>query len=436
MSMIETRLPGRHTTPAQVVRALNRAMGRRPLARVELRYSTQAETPLHAQAAKQAIARLLQQHGQGQVEVSVRAHEGAIDDAAGEHLLRLIPQPEPEAALPAARGWQRLLQGWWPWQGAHAGGAGGPAGAGKARTEPGLQPAEPGPPPISRPQAVALLRQAVDQAAATGVTDDAGAANGSTPVAQALVIVRLPGLHAALEPLVRQDGRALAGMLRAHGLAVAPAFEVGYRFQPPQGGDGTGYANEGDLEVRLLAHPAPAERAGATPARHAAAHTAMPAGTALPAAHGTAMPAPEAQQPMLRIRVLGPADAPLPEPLELPPLPLPARLDRETLATAAAALGRPLPAEWLAGASQRCPLGLEQDPQGRVLLTAPRRVGPTGAQQPLYHDVQTRQPLPERLDWRPGQALRLCVNHPARLLIGAEGQRLPALCLELRVDGL
>ena len=482
MNAIETRLPGSRTTPAHVVRALDRAMGRtmgramgrRPPARVELRYSTQAELPLPPQAVKQAIARLLQQHGYGQVAISVRAHEGAIEDATGEHLLRLVPQAAPEPTPPAPRGraWWHAL---WPWAQAPAG------SAAAARTEPGLQPQsqsqpQPQPPAVGRALAVRLLREAVAKAAAEGVADpldarvtsDAHAAPAGGRqglVAQALVIVRLQGLHAALEPLVRQDARAVAEMVQRQGLALAPAFCVAYRHEPPQAGDGTGYASEGDLEVRLLSRPAApavdgaardddparrtapqprpramdapmsAHRSASTDAEASAGATAWP--TALPgsAQDATAMPEAGTAAPMLRVRVLGTAQAPLAQPLDLPAAALPARLDRSTLARAGGAGGQDLPADWLVVVSQRCPLTVEAGADGRPVLHAPRRALQGGGEQPMYFDARTRRPLALHTALQPGVPLQVFANDPSRPLIGPDGRRHPALLVELRSAG-
>ncbi len=91
MNVIETRLAGHQATMKHITRLINRHLGGMQLARVELSFSTQSAERLVPEAAKKSIAVLLREHGMGMALVSVRPHDGPIDDASGDHVVRLFP---------------------------------------------------------------------------------------------------------------------------------------------------------------------------------------------------------------------------------------------------------------------------------------------------------------------------------------------------------
>lgn len=438
MSPIETRLADRQATLAGITRAIHQHLGQTPLARVELRYSTQARVPLAPQVAKQTIANLLREHGHGITAVSVRAHEGPIDDATGEHLLRLfpaeparaVPSPQPAGAAQPLRGWRAWLARWFPrWFSAPA-----PA----PRQEPGLARPQPA---VASAEAVAKLRQAVRKGATLVVTDTGTAVVGGSSAAQAVnrarIIVRLEGLHRVLQPLVQKDAASIAGMVKAAGLVVATDFAVDYRFEPAQVGDGTSVANESDVEVWVIvgasagATVLPASQASAQPQPASAARpqasTAVAAeGTAL--AGGTAMPAPSSVPgPALTVRVLGTLQASFAEAFELHFDSLPARFDRAALERAG--FGRAQPG-LLAVASNSCPLLIRQGDDGELRLQAATRTVADGADLPMYFQRDTLQGLHGELSL-PGGRTQLIVNAPGGVHDPASGRLLPALVIEL-----
>lgn len=412
------RLTARQATLAGIERAIHRELGRTPLARVELRYSTQAREMFSAQQAKLVIARLLREHGHGTAAVSVRPHEGAIDDATGEHVLRLMPAPGttrgagPAGAVP-----------WWRRLAARLRRSAPDAGR---KVEPGM--GDPVPTIPSR-EAVRKLREAVQLATSFVETTTGTALVGedlaSAGVAEAQVIVRLPALHRVLEPLVRGDAEAIASMVKVAGFALAEGFRVSYRYLPvPQHAEGTAYANEDDLEVRLVAvtQPTPAGAGSGT-------LTLQPfcrrddngsSGTALPATpdHTT-----------VQVRVLGTTAAAFPEPFVVPfaGAPMPWRFDRDALERAGFGCAHP---ELLAVASNSCPLIIDGLAADRITLQATARALPGGGSIAMYHRQADLEPLIGTLSV-PAQGVVLVANAPAGVLDPRTGMRLPALILQV-----
>lgn len=437
MSPIETRLVDRQATLAGITGAINQHLGQTPLVRVELRYSTQARVPLAPQLAKQRIANLLREHGHGITEVSVRAHEGLIDDATGEHLLRLFPaelprpalSPQPNDTARPLRGWRAWLARWFPnWFGAPVPVP--PPGRGATRPQPAVASAE----------AVAKLRLAVRKGATQVEIDTGTALVGGNSAAQAVdrarIIVRLEGLHRVLQPLVQKDVASIAGMVKAAGLVVATDFTVDYRFEPTQVGDGTSVANESDMEVRLIVGPCvavvPATQGSArpqpVPAVRPQASTAESApSTAL--AGGTAMPTPSAALgPALTVRVLGSLQASFAKAFELHFYSLPARFDRAALERAG--FGRVQP-ELLAVASNSCPLIISQGGDGEWRLQAAFRTVAGGVDLPMYFERDTLRGLKGELSL-PGGRTQIVVNAPGGVHDPASGRLLSALVIELQ----
>lgn len=386
MEPIESRLSGRQATLAAVLRAVDRQLASQALARVELRYSTQAARPLDAVRAQQAIAALLRERGLPHASISVRAHESPLDDGAGEHLLRMVPAaPSPVAAHGL---WQRL------WRSLFGG------------DEDGVQ-AVPMPAvrPVSSAEAVQALRAAVNVANAEGMAR----------IGSARIVVRLPELHATLQRMVTAElgaaAQSMAGMLRAKGLACAEAFAVAYAFEPHRDGDGTAYAHESDIEVVL--------RPAGTAAFDATAMPRLPQATALPAA---------ARSPAVRVRVVGTTAGDFPQAFELPLAQLPARIDRDSLR--ASGFGR-AHAQLLAVASNSSPLTVTLGAHDRPVLNASARTGAGAAPQPMYFRARDHEPL-QGEHTLPPEGLRLLVNSPSGALDPASGRLLPALVLELR----
>lgn len=425
---IDIRLTGRQATPQAIARVLHRHLGSHALARVELHYSTQADPPLAAQACKQAIANLLREHGQSLVAVSVRRHEGAMDDAAGEHLLRLMPATQrPAAATTVAptgwRGWLARLFG---------GGLQGGRAALSPRVEPAAMPAAPA---ISRAEAVKLLRAAVLQATAYIETDTGTALVGAEATGQgigvAVVTVRAAELNQVLEPLVQQDPRAIAQMVQSAGLALAEGFAVRYRFRPHQDGDGTALANESDVEVRLVIGPAAqaAAPSGAVAGCEPAVQGPVVGGTALPAGGFTAMPLvlPRPPAPVLTVRVLGTLERAFDQPFELHFAALPARFDRQALQQAGFEQRHP---GLLAVASNQCPLTVEAGADGRLVIQAASRPDAGGISRPMYYDAHSQAGVTGARSLAGGRAL-LIVNSPGGVADPATGRHLPALLIEL-----
>ncbi|MES2946265.1 MAG: hypothetical protein V4772_25625 [Pseudomonadota bacterium] len=355
MTVIETRLVGRQANLSGITRFINRQLGGMVLARVELRYSTEAAEPLAPQLAKQAIGKLLRENGFGNAAISVHAHEGQIDNATGEHVLRLFPaevqnkKTEAESASKPASGllaWlARIFPRWF--------------GKTRAAHQPAKATTQPKAPDISKAEAVAHLRKAVALAAAYVETETGTAivATRNTPqtVGEAQVIVRLPALNEVLQPLLLQNpaqsALSIAPMVSAQGLKISPGFCVTYAFKPRVTGDGTTYASESDIEVVLRlagsknsSHSASGQKTTAPDISKAG----MSGGTAMPATGtGTALPprtSPKAVPPALTVQVLGTfqggALQAFATPFELPFATLPARFDRNALEKSAFAKSR------------------------------------------------------------------------------------------------
>jgi hypothetical protein len=279
MNVIETRLTGRQATLDGITRFINQQLDSMTLARVELRYSTEAEHPLAAQQAKQSIANLLRESGMGAVAVSVRAHEGLLDNATGEHVLRLFPlKLAAKSAGAAAPVWlpkwsARLLARFSPDSAQTQRQAGAQdagttvAGSSQTTSAQGEKPANPQAkagkraPGLSNAEVVGHLRRALALAANYIETASGTALVGMAQdeaervIGQAHVIVRQENLHQVLQSLIATDlvqaAQSIGGMLKTQGLTLAKGFAVSYAFESRKCGDGTAYASEADLQVVL-----------------------------------------------------------------------------------------------------------------------------------------------------------------------------------------
>ena len=87
----EVRLSGSQATLPGVMRHINRRLAGGPFSRVEVVFSTQAAGRVEPSLARNQIKQLLREHGMRNVAVSARAHAALLDDASGEHLIRLYP---------------------------------------------------------------------------------------------------------------------------------------------------------------------------------------------------------------------------------------------------------------------------------------------------------------------------------------------------------
>ena len=252
----EFTLADKQATVAGVTKLINRHLRGQPLRRVEVRFSTHAGQPFDPNAAMQQIKGLLREHGLSAVEVSVRALELAIDDAAGEHRVRLLhkdeAQPSPAAGSFGSRLGERtggrfsgLLARLVPGRRASAPMAG--HGATQLTQVPVPQPQPKAPQPPAEPavpqkRAVELLKQAL----AVAVRDE-GPTLGDVAVQSLRITVRLASLHQALSPLVARDavgaGQWATRLLAEHQIAAGPGLRVAYDYKPPQAGAG------GDLEI-------------------------------------------------------------------------------------------------------------------------------------------------------------------------------------------
>jgi hypothetical protein len=428
---IEIRLTGRQANLAGVRRSVHRHLGQGRLTRVELRYSTKALVPISAQEATQEIARALGEAGAGATTaISVRAHEDRIEEASGEHCLKLFfaPSDKPASATdPALPWWKRWLAKWFP----RAAAVVQPDGAAPAVVTPR----------VDSQLVVRRLREAVDLGARFFGTDQGAVlvngAGKSMPITEARVVVRVPELHLALEPLIVDDRagakRSIGKMIVDKGRVLDDDFQVSYEYRPRVNGDGTRLGIEGDLEVVLRSAGAVTAKPGEQ--RVEPKLTAQSAdGTLLPgpAANGqgdlpTLLPQPTPAAPVLTIRVIGTMDRPFDAPVDLHFERLPARFDRHALEQAG--LGRSHP-ELLRVASNSCPLVIDRDSQGQAQVRASVRTGPDGVELPMYHDHEALTALPGVAPFSSTKAQRVVVNSPAGVPDPA-GALLPALVIEL-----
>ena len=426
MQMIEQRFSGRDANLTKIKRAIDRQLARGKLRRVEVRYSPEATQTMHEDQAKAAIVDLLLEHGMQGAEVSVRQHEGALDIASGEHVLRLYPRvvagPNAGAGAGAGagaaaaagdlagfRGW---LARWFPaWFAV-------PLGQAQGAPAPVPAPA----PQVSKPQAVALLRQAVAKSVLFRQSESGSLLVGQTtdrgPVSAAQVLVRDAALHAVLLPLLPSGAAstadAVAAMLGQNGLKVGPGFRVSYDYRAPGQASKTTYAGQADLEVKLMFHTPAAVRPDPVVDEYDNM-TAIPLRQVIPSRARVA----------LEVLVLGTwqngATQAFANPVALQYSSFPARFDRHALMNSRLAQEHPA---LLAVASNSRPLLIDQDgPDALVLHT------PGGAD--MYRRLPSLQALHEAEPLNPHNAM-LLVNDPGGVHRPDQQQTLPALVIQLR----
>ena len=419
----EVRLSGSQATLPGVMRHINRRLAGGPFSRVEVVFSTQAAGRVEPSLARNQIKQLLREHGMRNVAVSARAHAALLDDASGEHLIRLYPDMSQardagthDIAQPASSPKQQAAgrASWLPsralrWL---------PEGLRRrlrSQDSPAPQPA------VSAAQAAAVLRQAV----ATAARDQAARAQHG-PWAHAEVRVSLQTLDESLRPLVMGDlarsQESIAQQLSSLQQPVTPWFTLHYVFRAPTMGEGTSYSSDHDIEVLLRSVPyEPELGVGSAPP---VTPTLLPQDAA-----SEATLLPDSARPMtLRARLTGTLEGAFEQALELPLSSLPARIDRETLARAGLSGVRP---ELLALVSNRAPLRIAAGRHGALELHAARRDGSDGPPVPLYFARSTLAPLPAVTALPPG-GLDVVISDPAGTWDPKLRRRLPALVMELR----
>ncbi len=444
MNPIETRLCGRDANLKGITRFINHHLGGQPLDRVELRYSTRSAEPLDPSLAQKAIGDLLREQGMGRAAVSVRAHAGQIDNATGEHVLRLSVQERPT----------RRCSGWWAWLAwlfprwcqpvSSQTGAAATTSAPSAPKTPAVTPKP------SDSQAVVYLRQAAELAATQAKADSPH--NDTQRVAQAKVVVRLDYLHQTLGPMVQGDpnqpapakkaalteaAQSIGAMLRKQGLSLSSDFTVSYDYRPRIESEGTSLANETDVEVVLVWD---SDRR-VEPTLDTPSHLPSSDGTLLPSTppvadigmDDTALPA---TAPALIVRVLGTlqgrAVQPFAQAFELKFAALPARFDRTALELAGFGQVHPT---LLAVASNRCPLEISQGADKVVRIRSAVRTNADGSTLPMYYLPKTLTALAEE-DILTHTTTQLVVNNPTGVQDLASGNTLPALVIELICAGV
>lgn len=470
----EFTLADKQATVAGVTKLINRHLRGTSLRRVEVRFSTQASQPFDPNVAMPQIKGLLREHGLSAVEVSVRALELAIDDAAGEHRVRLLHKDMTQPAAGGASVGNRfggrfagLLSRLVP------GRLGRAPQAGQGSTQvlaPQPQPVAPQPPAepaVPQKRAVELLKQAL----AVAVREE-GPMLGDVAVQSLHITVRQAGLHQALSPLVARDaagaGQWAARLLAEHQIAAGPSLRVAYIYKPPLQGEHTEVVAGSDVEIHLsrealapasqpaprapspAVHPAPVpvlDDAVPMPARWPAPAAALPQapkalaepflGTIMPMDRvddrlddgATILPRAVLPQAALTVRVLGTTERNFDAPFELRFDSLPATFDRAALQRGGFATRH---GAALRVASQSCPLVIDRDGDGGLVLRAGARPGTT--ELPMYFRADNQAGVMGTVALRT-RAEVLVVNGPLPLVDPASGERLHPLVIEIALAG-
>jgi hypothetical protein len=251
-NVIEARLAGANATLSGILRVAQRHLPRGPFARVELRLSSRARDRLEIPVARAAIERCLRHQGMGRVAISIRSLDATCGSDVGEHVLRLYPAErrgpaEDDFVSPAvqpATWWARWREITWPVRRLKL-----------ASPEAATRCDE----PVSREEADRLLRAAVRAAAAR---ESAHGRHG--PWAEAVVIVRRPALDAVFRQMLAPDDGVpacvdlaartawLSAHVRAEGHKVLSRFSVRFESKARAVGEGTTFAQQAVLEVRLV----------------------------------------------------------------------------------------------------------------------------------------------------------------------------------------
>lgn len=229
----EIRLSGPRASAAQIARTVHRHLRSAGLARVEVAYSTQTSPAITQADIRAVLAPYMSQVAAAKTPVSIRRHSNPLDDAAGEHVVRLIYGNGVQAGT--RRGW---LAQKFPWIAQLLG-----VRPQDRQVQSALEPR------VSNAQAVAALKRAVQQAVQTF-------GRSPSPIAAADIIVYDTPIHNALGGLVSDSAALsqwLAHQLRANGAPVAPRFTATYVHRPVEEGDGTMTVLAGDVEVNLRA---------------------------------------------------------------------------------------------------------------------------------------------------------------------------------------
>lgn len=435
----EFTLTGKQTTVAGVTKLINRHLRGTTLRRIEVRYSTQVSPPFQQEASQSQIAALLREHGVTNVSVSVRHTEVAIDDAAGEHRVRMIHEQREPSGFGSLFGVGPSFPGWLvrlvPGRRSPAPDAG-PADAPLAQQPPAAR-QPPAGPAVTERRATELLSQALTLALrGEGPTLD------DEPIQGLRVIVRHPDVHFALGALLSRDpsGSSVwaARALAKHKRTAVAAPHIAYDYQPPQRGEHTEVVGGADIEVQLLRTP-PAAATAPAPDRDTSARPAVPHllhkrvdpshATALPiegATHdGTLLPATSPPPAALTVRVLGTTERNFDHPFELRFDRLPATFDRQALERGGFAARH---GASLRVASQSSPLVIDRDGVGGLVVTAAARPGTNRL--PMYFRADTHAGVVGTQSLH-AQSERLVVNGPMPLVDPVNGGCLHPLVVEL-----
>lgn len=428
MDTIETRLSGRDASIKGITRDINRSLGSAPLARVEVHYSNQSQDPFNAVEARSLIAALLRENGMHLTKVSVRPHEALIDNATGEHWVRLYLAEQSVARLPHS-GFMAWLARWFP--GLFA------SKPTPAEVEPRMTPPPPKvTPKITDADAVAYLNKAIHSAAGSF-------ASSGEQALEARIIVRLDYLHTALEPLLRHDidtgsaAKSIAGMLKKNAIPTGPGFKVSYTYTPVLETESSIFASETDIEVRLFGPTDTQNRVEPSLDGTAAFDKTLFPSRAYPAAaadQNTAMPFRTLKPlPALTLRILGTLQGgalqSFDQPFELSYATLPARFDRKTLELAGFGQLHP---KLLSLVSNSCPLMVQQEPDRAVFVLSGIRKDAQGYLLPMYYRRDTLAALVGEHAMTQTR-MQLVVNDPHGVQDPTGGGSLPALVIELQL---
>ena len=450
---IEFRLASKTAAVTELVKAVNRHIKSKPLLRVEVRFSSQAAQGFDADRARQELRGLLSEHGHVGTAVSVRPIELPIQDAFGEHIVRLYPKPP----APRQDGWPQRLgerwSGWWTARGSKA-----PANSRTDEPTLGAPAATPAPAAASAPAISATIAAHELRKALLLALKLRGKQAGAAAAIHAVSItVRNAELHRALAPLVgsQQDhtARWVREELQKQRAAFDPALATAYRYQAPGSGQFTELADGNDLEIVFDAsveateptaaiiddgasHDGPLVDVSVKPeASDATGPSPMPPQTSsgrtmhseptLMATDETAL----AAGALVRIKVLGTTDGPFDQPFEFDASPLPVRLDRAMFEASGFGLQH---RDALRVVSQSCPLLIDQDAAGRLCLSSPGRPLDNGHVRAMYHDSDTGVGIMGSV-CHDGDEAGVMVNGPRPVLDPTTGRRLAPLLLCVRL---
>ncbi|WP_207224784.1 hypothetical protein [Sphaerotilus mobilis] len=412
---------GRRTSTRTLIRDISHQLAQHTPRRIELHYADRSDTRIDPPAVQRAIVEMVREHGWRDVELAIRPHRLPLDQATGDHLLRLhwleedgtfapmTSHHRPEGAPTNAAAWWRTLWSRRP---------------SRERLNLATDADATAPAPASSGEAVRLLRAAV-QRAALDLTPESSLPN-SRPVVRHLVAkVRDAALAQALRPYFTGESlatsQAMSRWLVQDGCHVPDPLTVELDSRAIANHGGTFLVDAADLIVTLKPSREPLATgltATSVPRSEPSKRPALDLSTALPAGRGDATPD-------VQLTWVGTLDGRFEHPVPLPSRILPMRIDRELLSATMPALHKPA---LLAVASQKQPLQVLRNAQGRIVLKSPRS---ESGRVPLYRLHPGFEPLPEELLLMDAPVM-VVVNDPSGVLHPITGERLPALLIEVR----